>query len=387
MNKVKIYNAFRRIGLVLIATTVGSFIFLLLTLAGKKSKGPIDDLLNAVNLGFSKMEKNILDKNRETRMESLQWLAKYNSSKAMFNSIDTILLGAYDDNTAESYEPINALEDTLQIKFPIISIYAAWGSKNIQVFPSLRVQAIHNLGSIPMITWEPWLDDFDPQIFTTIAGKVNKNKDGLRAIADGKFDTYIDKWAESAAQFSFPFYLRLGHEMNDPYRYPWGPQNNKPEDYIAAWRHVHGRFKLKGATNVIWLWSPHSAYQTYSQFYPGHEYVDWIGVTSINYGTVATWSQWWSFADIFGKFYNSVSLYKKPMIITEFGSLAVGGDRAKWFTDALDSFPKKYPAVKALVFYHATKDNTTTYKQLDWSFEDDLAISNAVKNSIKKWKK
>ena len=387
MRQGKLFTTGKRIGLLLITIIIGSSLFLLLTLAGKKNKGPLDDLLSKANLNFSRMEKNILDKDRGTRLDSMQWLFKYRSSKTMFSTLDTILLGAYDDNSVESYEPIIGLEDSLKTKFPIISIYTAWGSKNSEIFPSLRAQAIDNLGSIAMITWEPWLDDFDPEKFPVVANKKNKNKEGLKEIADGQFDEYIDKWAEAASQFGAPFYLRFGHEMNDPYRYPWGPQNNKPEEYIAAWRHVYERFKLKGATNVIWLWSPHPAYKTYPQFYPGNEYVDWIGVTAINYGTVATWSQWWSFDDIFGKFYDSVSLYKKPMIITEFGSLGVGGDRAKWFKDALDSLPQKYPAVKALVFYHATQDNTTTYKSLDWSFEDDPVVSTAIKNSIRNWKK
>ena len=387
MGKGKLYTTVKRIGLLIIAVVIGSSLFLLLTLAGKKNRGPLDDLLSAANLNFSRIEKNMLDKNRGTRLDSLQWFFKYRSSKAMFSTLDTILLGAYDDNTVESYGPIIGLEDSLQTKFPIISIYTAWGSKSNEVFPSLRAQAINNLGSIPMITWEPWLDDFDPEIFPVIADKKNKNKEGMKEIAESRFDAYIDKWAEAASQFGAPFYLRFAHEMNDPYRYPRGPQNNKPEDFIAAWRHVYERFKLKGATNVIWLWSPHPAYKTYPQFYPGHEYVDWTGVTAINYGTVATWSQWWSFDDIFGKFYDSVSLYKKPMIVTEFGSLAVGGNRVKWFTDALTSLPKKYPAVKALVFYHATKDNTTTYKSLDWSFEDEAPVSTAIKKSINNWKK
>ncbi|MEP7080602.1 MAG: glycosyl hydrolase [Ginsengibacter sp.] len=387
MDKGKIYTAAKRIGLLLVAVIIGSVLFLLLTLAGKKNKGPLDDLLSTANLNFSRMEKNILDKNRGTRLDSLQWFFKYRSSKTMFSTLDTILLGAYDDNTVESYEPIIGLEDSLQTRFPIISIYTAWGSKSNEVFPSLRVQAINNLGSIPMITWEPWLDDFDPEKFPVVAGKTNKNKEGMKEIAEGRFDEYIDKWADAASQFGAPFYLRFGHEMNDPYRYPWGPQNNKPEEYVAAWRHVYDRFKIKGATNVIWLWSPHPAYITYPQFYPGDEFVDWIGVTAINYGTVATWSQWWSFDDIFGKFYDSVSLYKKPMIITEFGSLAIGGNRAKWFTNAMDSLPQKYPAVKAVVFYHATKDNTSTYKSLDWSFEDDSLTRTAIKQSIRNWTK
>ena len=381
----KVKKIFFRIGILLIAIAFGTLIFWLLTIAGDKSKGPLDDLLSSANTNLSHFEKRIFDK-RDNRAQQMAWFDRYRNNKKFMNAVDTILMGAYDDNTAESYEPIVALEDSLQINLPIISIYTAWGSKKNEVFPLLRAQAIYDLGSIPMITWEPWLNDFDPEKFPVVADKLNKNKNGMKEIAEGKFDAYINEWITSAKEYGAPFFLRFGHEMNDPYRYPWGPQNNKPEEFIAGWRHIHDLFKAKGLDNAIWLWSPHPAYTTYPQFYPGHDYVDWIGVTSINYGTVATWSQWWSFDDIFGKFYDSASLYKKPMIVTEFASLAVGGNRAKWFADALSNLPIKYPAVKAVVFYHTSSDNTTTYKILDWTFEDDHDVVQAVRNSMSNWK-
>ena len=375
-----------RISLILIAVLLGSSLFWLLTIAGLKSKGPLDDLLTSTNNDLSHFEKSIIS-SEDTRASKLSWFNDYRNSKSLFNSMDTILLGAYDDNTAESYQPIVELEDSLQIKLPIISIYSAWGSKKSQVFPFLRAQAIYDLGSIPMITWEPWLDDFDPIAFPVVEGKKFKNVGGLKEIANGKFDVYIDQWAITARQFGHPFLLRFAHEMNDPYRYPWGPPNNGPEDLIAAWRHVNNRFKINGADNAIWVWSPHPAYETYPQFYPGKEYVDWIGVTALNYGSIASWSRWWSFDDIFRKFYDSVSLYERPMMLTEFSSLAVGGDRAAWFKNALDSMPLKYPAVKSIVFFHVTNDNTTSYKSLDWSFENDKVAAEAVKSAIQNWER
>jgi len=130
------------------------------------------------------------------------------------------------------------------------------------------------------------------------------------------------------------------------------------------WKHVVNRFNYVGAKNAVWLWSPHPAYTTYTQFYPGNEYVDWIGTTCLNYGTVAQWSKWYSFDDIFGKFYKDFSHYDKPIMIAECGTLAVGGDRATWFRDAITELPAKYPAVKALLFYHNSNDNTTSYKNL-----------------------
>ncbi|HEX6915702.1 MAG TPA: hypothetical protein VF145_10700, partial [Chitinophagaceae bacterium] len=105
--------------------------------------------------------------------------------------------------------------------------------------------------------------------------------------------------------------------------------------------------------------------------------------TTLNYGTVAAWSQWWSFKEVFGRCYDSLKTHQKPMMLTEFGSLAVGGDRAAWFRDALQSLQKDFTLVKAVVFYHAATDNTTTYKALDWTFDDDTAVVSAVRKAIR----
>lgn len=55
--------------------------------------------------------------------------------------------------------------------------------------------------------------------------------------------------------------------MNDPYRYPWGPQNNDPSEFVAAFRHVHDVFDSVGASNVIWIWSPHLTYGKFKEYY------------------------------------------------------------------------------------------------------------------------
>lgn len=371
---------FFRLSLFILALIFGTGIFILLAFVGSKSKGPLGDIFTSINSNVASIEKKMTG-TRESRSTSLKWFDKYRNTTVRMNAPDTIFLGAYDDNTTESYESIVTLEDSLHTRFPLISLYTAWGSKTNEVFPLLRAQAIYDLGSIPLITWEPWLDDFDPEQFPVNKKAENKNKNGLKEIADGKFDVYIDKWAADAKKFGAPFFLRFAHEMNDPYRYPWGPQNNKPEEFIAAWKHVSKRFQLAGANNAIWLWSPHPAYP-YTEFYPGHEFVNWVGTTVINYGSVATWSQWWTFDDIFGKFYNDVHLYNKPIMVTEFGSLVVGGNRPSWFQQAFISLRYKYPAVKSLVFFHVNNDNTTTYKSLDWSFKNDDSTVNVIRGAL-----
>jgi beta-mannanase len=376
---------FRRIGVVAVAIALAIGLFTVFLFVGKTTKGPLQDILNSVSSRVSKLETTLLHQ-RDNRSDKMQWLNAYRNNKVTLNKVDTILFGAYDDATYESFENIISLEDSLQQNLPIISIYTAWGSKKDQVFPMLSAQAIYDLGSIPMITWEPWLNDFDPAIFPFNKNSSNKNKGGLKAIAQGLYDVYIDKWASNAKKLGLPFFLRLGHEMNDPYRYPWGQQNNSPDDFIAAWKHVVERFRRIGANNAVWVWSPHPAYG-FMDFYPGDEHVDWIGLTALNYGTVATWSQWWSVNDLIGKAYKELALLEKPIMLTEFGSLKVGGDRSAWYKEALASLPDTYPLIKAVIYFHAMNDATVTYKSLDWSFDDDSSVIRSINRGIASWNK
>jgi beta-mannanase len=173
--------------------------------------------------------------------------------------------------------------------------------------------------------------------------------------------------------------------MKDPYRYPSGPQNNPAVEFIAAWRHVHKIFRAEGANNVIWVWSPHPAYGFFDAYYPGDDYVDYVGVGTLNYGTVATWSKWWTFSEIFGTYYHDLAHFKKPIMLTEFGCLAVGGDRAAWFREALMDMPVKYPAIKSLVFFHYSEDKTTTQQALNWYITDDEPTLKVISAEIKNW--
>lgn len=375
-----------RISLVLLALVLGGSFFILLAYAGQKTTGPLESLFQGVSKNIVSLEKRVIGSRKQKRAVTMPWFTEMRDDVEWLKEPDRPLLGAYDDMTAETYEPIVLLEDALETKLPIIHFYTAWGSKRDQVFPFLRAQAIYDLGSIPMITWEPWLNDFDPVRFPWVAGKPDPNKGGMAAILRGEFDEYIDQWAGAAMRFGHPFLLRFAHEMNDPYRYPWGPQNNDPADFIAAWQYVVERFRMAGATNTIWVWSPHPAYIDYDAFYPGHEFVDWVGVTTLNYGTVATWSRWWSFHDIFDYSYEWLSEYGKPMMLTEVSSLAVGGDRAQWFREAFQALPEKYPSVKSVVFFHVHSDITTSYKALDWSFVNDTAVVKVVRDGIAEWR-
>jgi beta-mannanase len=173
--------------------------------------------------------------------------------------------------------------------------------------------------------------------------------------------------------------------MNDAYRYPWGPQHNAREAYIAAWRHVVERFRAAGAHNVIWVWSPHVAYEQWERYYPGDDHVDWVATGVLNFGPIAQWSRWWSFAEIFGRKYPALAAFGKPVMVAELGSLEVGGDRAAWYREALDGLPARHPAVRAVLFFHTGSDQTVTYQKVDWTVADDSVVTGTIARAIASW--
>jgi hypothetical protein len=279
-----------------------------------------------------------------------------------------ILFGAYDGGFPNNTAGFTELESQLRYRFPIISFYSAWGDKPDQQFPVRMVETIDRLGSVPLITWEPWVTDFDERVRTNLPPKADREYASLAAIAKGEFDFYVSPWAEAAAQFGKPIFLRFAHEMNDPYRYPWGPQNgNRPDDFIAAWRRVHDIFQKKGATNVIWVWSPHISMPWFEYYYPGDHVVDWVGIGILNYGTVASWSRWWSLHQILDKAYPALTKFDKPMMIVELGTLSQGGDILAWYQQAFYQIEHTYGRIRSVIFFNQARDVTMSAYPLNWT--------------------
>lgn len=376
----------RRIAATIMAVILGLLIVIAIVFAGDQTRGPLENFFTSLGTTVKNVEHYfILQKREKKRADKLAWFNTYKQNLDSLKNPSVIMLGTFDNETTESFEPIINLEDSLHTTFPLIHLFTAWGSKPEEQFPKLQVETILALGSLPVITWEPWLVDFDEEAYPNLRPVKERDKGGLADIARGEYDPYIVGWAEEVAKLKEPLFLRVGHEMNDPYRYPWGPQNNTAQDFIDAWKHIRQLFDSVGATNVIWVWSPHPAFGWYEAFYPGDDYVDYVGITALNYGAVANWSQWWSFDEIAGTYYPQLAAFNKPIMISEFGSLAVGGSRSDWYAEGLKAIPEKYPLVKSVLFFHFSSDNTTTEQTLNWYFIDDTATTLAIINQISLW--
>jgi hypothetical protein len=110
-----------------------------------------------------------------------------------------------------------------------------------------------------------------------------QNNDSLtvQQIEEGTWDSYIMKIADQAKAFGYPIFIRIGSEMNINQGGGRPSFGENASAFVGAWRRIVNTFKSEGATNVVFVWNPNWADigpNHWTDYYPGDEYVDWVGI-------------------------------------------------------------------------------------------------------------
>jgi hypothetical protein len=180
-----------------------------------------------------------------------------------------------------------------------------------------------------MVTWEPWVS------VSASLGKAAQHKYQPEyanpAVATGKWDDYLRAFARSVAECGLVVYIRYAHEMNGDW-YPW---SREPRDYVAAWQRMVNIFREEGAGNAKFVYSMNpSVWLSEAEFerpvrdyWPGDNYVDFLGSTVINFGGQKSYEV----AEFATRLDLMRSYFGKNMLITELNTAADG--RVKWMTD------------------------------------------------------
>jgi hypothetical protein len=239
-----------------------------------------------------------------------------------------------------------------------------------QAPPITELDAVLARGATPILAWEPW----------AAGAGVDQPAYSLAAIADGAHDGYLKSWGNALAKWGKPVMLRFAHEMNGDW-YPWSEavNGNSPGDYVRAWRHVHDVLTAQGATNVRWVWAINAGGPVpVAGLYPGHDYVDVLGLDGYNWGTVgASWgSNWTAAAGLFGPWLDRLRSLAagKEIIITETASTELGGSKAEWIRDTV-AYLDAQPDVTGFVWFDMTKET-------DWRIASSTASSGAFKTAL-----
>jgi hypothetical protein len=174
-------------------------------------------------------------------------------------------------------------------------------------------------------------------------------------ILAGEGDERIRAQARLMGQLPSPFFLRYHHEPDGQRSAELGYGGDLgAERYVQAWQRVHRIFAEEGVTNAVWVWNTTSSGfedGRAAAYYPGDDWVDWIGVDPYLWnpcgGEDAS-----TLATKLAPFLQWAESVPKPIVLGEWG--AGHGDRtnqADFISSAAD-LAAEHPNVAALVYFN-----------------------------------
>lgn len=222
-------------------------------------------------------------------------------------------------------------------------------------FPIATVTWIRDAGSIPYIRLMLRSDAVSNHAESTFT---------LDRIVSGDFDDDLHEWARAAHYFKSPLIAEFGTEVNGEW-FPWNGVWNGgdamddyrdlslpdgPERFRDAYRRIIQINRDEGANNVLWVFHvnnqdvPNESWNHLEQYYPGDEWIDWIGVSVYGAQTPLD-DEWPSFRDEMDAVYPRLVTLSpdKPIVLLEFGVTAGNplGDQAEWAGAALTDLAKR----------------------------------------------
>ncbi|MBW3637093.1 MAG: hypothetical protein KY445_11630 [Armatimonadetes bacterium] len=179
----------------------------------------------------------------------------------------------------------------------------------------------------------------------------------LKQIAGGGWDEYFKDAAAKVRDFKSPVFISIDHEMNGnwyPYSQAYPNSGLTAADFVAAWRRIVTIFRQTGANNAAFVWSPNVpdvGGVPFSAYYPGDNYVDWIGVSFYSGNDVSA-------MDTIYRTYAP----KKPFFVTEWATAPeksrfhprYPGDTT-WIRQFFAALETRYPRVKAISWFNWDK--------------------------------
>ncbi len=182
--------------------------------------------------------------------------------------------------------------------------------------------------------------------------------------------------------------------------HPWSGE--RPELFISAWRRIYAIFQEKGASNVLFAWTP-GGYLVDGVFvsdgwYPGDDVVDFVGFTAYAFWVWEEWDEeraathaYRSPEELILPRYEALLEHGKPVIIPELGiSLhpTLQAEQAAWLVALIDFIDRDLPELAAIVYFHAP--HTFVDVDIDWRLTPEeqrvlaerLAASDRIELSV-----
>lgn len=303
------------------------------------------------------------------------WLLFFNPQLSFAQKVELPAKGAYfgayvdAGPLSDQVMPQNILDLEAQAGKTLSWVYFSnnWLEGKIE-FPTKNVEECRRLGRVPYIRLMPWSEvatrvSYDP-IFS------------MDAFLKGQFDDQLRKWAQEALKQPGPYILEFGPEVNGDW-FPWNGNWNGagkktsygdpkwpdgPEKFRDVYRRVIDIFREEGLTDVNWVLhvdtarAPHASWNRVEYYYPGDDYIDWIGLSV--FGAQLPNHQWQDFLPKLKNFWPEIKdiAERKPVIVSEFAVIESRHDsarKAQWLTRALRTIETGLYPIKAITYWNS----------------------------------
>jgi hypothetical protein len=225
---------------------------------------------------------------------------------------------------------------------------------------------------------------------------------------------HVTEFADLLDSFKSPLILRWNHEMNGSW-YPWGQQ---PDLYVSKFREfanvIHAR-----APGVAMAWTPNQGWgypwsgceyfnpritslDPYLPYYPGDEFVDWVGTSFYHWGETRGANQvpppgkWGAALGVENPVPNFHDIFAagrdKPMMIAETSALYDTGDslgggtseaeiKKAWIQQVYNladnhqpRLDVQFPMIKAIFWFNILKFEAEVKGDVDWRVDSNPEV-------------
>ncbi|MGO1581417.1 MAG: glycoside hydrolase family 26 protein [Peptoniphilaceae bacterium] len=232
--------------------------------------------------------------------------------------------------------------------------------------------------------------DRDRVVELTFQTEMSSGKNQIFEVLDGKRENYFREMARIIAEEKHPTLFRLDNEMNGDWcSYSAWNTGLDTSIYKEFYNYVYRIFEEEGANKyLIYVFNPNGRsfpnfkFNDESMYRPESDKYDVIGLTLYNTGNYYPGEYWESFDELYYDLYKDVeSKYDKPMMITEFSSNVVGGNKVEWVEDMFESI-KDYPKIKVAVWFNGIDLNAEGKPARNYKIDEPKELLDVFKNNI-----
>lgn len=274
--------------------------------------------------------------------------------------------GGWDNDSSYSVDREMVMWQGKNFAFEQTYMAADFESENLDIIVFQELELIWYYGRVPMVNLSFDSLNFCKKTMVQLAQELSNS--------DSTAYKQLVKWAEGVKRWltlgGNKRFLLVAFLQEGNYSLCFNENDSSTRDFVdpTAYKQafIKGRNIVESvlggelSERVQWIFAPNNVSNItmpgFEEYYPGDNYVDWVGISSFNFGGYTSpntgyTAPWGTFDNVTRPYLDRLRRMapNKPLALLQFGSISFGGDKNEWIIDFIMKaiqYPKLY-----LIFY------------------------------------